>query len=74
MTDTATLQARLAEAEAAEHALMTGQQVASVNDGAKQVSYQRSSLTQLRGYIALLRQQLGLPDAGRAPLRPLFNG
>ncbi|SLN77580.1 gpW family head-tail joining protein [Oceanibacterium hippocampi] len=67
MTDTATLEARLAEAEAALHALLTGEQVAATTDvSGRQVTYARADLGQLRAYIAGLKAELGLSTGRRA--------
>lgn len=67
MTDTATLMARLAEAEAALHELSTGARVVQVrNDLGEQVSYQPADRAQLSNYIADLKCQLG-----RAPRRAI---
>lgn len=64
MADTVTLQGYLAEAEAALHALMTGQKEVSVGYDGKTVTYTKASEAGLRAYIADLRRQLG--TGGRA--------
>ena len=58
MTDLVTLQARLTEAEAALHALMTGTRVVMVQTDTKQVRYAESDQGNLRAYIAELRGQI----------------
>lgn len=61
MTDPTILQTRLTEAEAALHALMMGGQAVSVRDSAgRQVNYTAATIGDLRGYIAELKQMLGL--------------
>lgn len=60
MTDTVTLQARLADLEAAKHALMTGQSVASVSHDGKAVTYTRAELAALNAAILEIRARLGL--------------
>lgn len=60
MTDLATLQARLVEADTALHKLMTGTQAVSVQNGDKQVQYRSfaSGIRDLRIYIAELKAQI----------------
>lgn len=60
MPDTATLEARLAEAEAALHRLLISRQTVQLRraDGS-QVEYTAASADSLRGYIAELKSQLG---------------
>lgn len=70
MTDIATLQQRLVEAEAAKHALLTGKQRVSIGYGDKSVSFERSDLAKLEAYIVELRAQLG--QSRRRPLRVTF--
>lgn len=67
MADTATLQARLDEAEAALHALRVGQSVAQVRtaDG-KQVSYVATDVGKLQAYVNGLKRQLGQRPRGSA--------
>ncbi len=66
MADTATIQARLAEAEEALHALMTGSREEEVvwADG-RRSKYTTATLPQLQAYIADLKAQL-------IPRRPIF--
>lgn len=56
MADLATLQARLDEAEAAEHALMTGMKAVEVtgSTGSK-VRYSETNFAELQRYIAKLK-------------------
>lgn len=67
MTDTATLEARLAEAETALHQLEIGGRVVRVraSDG-KQVEYAAAEIGPLRAYVASLKRQLGKMSRGRA--------
>lgn len=66
MADTATLQARLAEAEAAMHALMTGTQEVSVQYEGHETTFSRTSEDRLRRYIDSLKRQLGMPTGRRS--------
>ena len=62
MTDTATLQSRLEEAETALHKLSTGAQVASArNDLGEQVTYAPADIGKLSAYIRALKAELGQP-------------
>lgn len=74
MTDLATLQARLTEAEEACHALMTGAQTTVVRDSdGNEVRYTPSDAGRLQAYIAELRRQIGRRDGSRAGRRgPLW--
>lgn len=65
MTDVATLQAWLAEAEQAYHDLQTGKLVVELRHGLKTVSYNRTSLHDLRAYIAQLNAQIAAGGAYR---------
>lgn len=60
MADLATLQTRLAEAEAAYHALLTGSAIEEVEHGDMRQRYVSSatSMQQLSSYIADLRAQI----------------
>jgi hypothetical protein len=60
MADTATLQARLEEAEAAYHQLRTGARRVRVKYEGREVEYDPTNATDLAGYIAELKAQLGL--------------
>ena len=72
MTDPATLQTRLTEAETALHALAIGGQEVEVDiDGVGRVKYTAARIGFLRSYIAELKQQLGPTTGG--PLWPLFG-
>jgi len=55
MADLATLQARLAEAEAAYHKLMTGSLRERIGMGDMQMTYTRATAPELAAYIAQLR-------------------
>jgi hypothetical protein len=70
MTDSATLEARLEEAEAALHRLLTGAQVVELRHAAGPASrtgiFTRAEVGPLRAYIADLRRQLGLTTGRRA--------
>ena len=70
MLDIATLQARLSEAEAAYHRLLTGSRAEQVTYAAGQVSrsmkYTATNLDALRAYIDDLKRQLGLGARRRA--------
>lgn len=68
MTDTATLEARLAEAETAHHKLMTGQSAATVSTEGESVSYTRARIADLERYITSLKQRLG--RTRRVTMRP----
>ena len=60
MADLATLQARLAEAELAEHRLLTGSQVEEVEHGDMRQKFVSSvtSMQMLAGYIDRLKAQI----------------
>jgi hypothetical protein len=70
MADTATTEARLAEAEAALHRLLTGSQLEELRHSAGAVSrsarYTAANIGELRGYIAQLKRELGQPSGRRA--------
>ena len=70
MVDTVTLQARLTEAEAAYHEVMTGSGIAKIGRGQNAVEYTRATVGQLNVYIASLKKQLGLGT--RRTYRPIF--
>ncbi|MGA2491861.1 MAG: gpW family head-tail joining protein [Roseiarcus sp.] len=57
------LSARLAEAEAALHILMTTGGVTELRHGQKTMQYARADAPRLQAYIRDLRGQLGLPGA-----------
>lgn len=58
MADPVVLQARLDEATAALHKLMTGTAEVRVNIGDKQVEYNRMEADKLKDYIASLTTEL----------------
>lgn len=60
MTDTATLQAWLEEAEAAYHKLSIGAMRVRVRYGDREVEYTPGSRNELAAYILDLKAQLGL--------------
>lgn len=70
MTDTATLQARLTDAEAAYHALMLGGKAVTLSysqgNGTKAVTYTPADAARLAGYIASLQRQIGLTSRRRS--------
>jgi HAMP domain-containing protein len=59
MTDTATLERRLAELEEARHALLTGKARVSVSAAGRSVTYAKADLGALNAAIAELRSALG---------------
>lgn len=74
MTDTATLQARLAELEAAKQKLLAGAQKISIAYGDTKVEYRAALMSDMKALdieIFNLRAQLGL--ARRRSLRPRFG-
>lgn len=66
MTDTATLTARLAEAEAALHALRIGRAAVLVRTDTEQVTYAQGDAGALAAYCRELRCALGLTPRGGA--------
>lgn len=68
MTDTATLQSRLTEAETALHNLMTGTKEVKVGVNGDVVEYSMADVGRLRAYIAELKGALGL-SGGRTRAR-----
>ncbi|GAB6263915.1 hypothetical protein PSSHI_41590 [Photobacterium sp. R1] len=62
-----TLQERLQEAEAAYHALQTGQMVASITKDGRTVQFNRSNIHSLKTYIDELKAQLGMSNTRRRP-------
>ena len=68
------LQTRLDEAEAAYHALMTGQAVAEFRDhNGETVRYTAANASRLLAYIQSLKMQLGkLPPGALSPGRAWF--
>lgn len=69
------LTAYLAEAEAAYHALMTGQSAVQVRDqNGETVTFVAANKSDLMAYIQSLRSQLGMPRTSQTmrPLRFIF--
>lgn len=58
MSDLATLQTRLSEAESAYHRLMTGSLEESIGLGDMQVRYTRAEAPQLAAYISRLNGEI----------------
>lgn len=76
MTDTATLQVRLVEAETARHKIATGKGVQTITyrDGGS-VTYSRATLSDLDSYIASLKSEIAGATADPASRRrPIFLG
>lgn len=66
------LEQKLAEAEAAYHALMLGQSVAELRDSSNElIRYTPANAGRLQAYIQTLKQQLGLLTTS-GPARPIF--
>ena len=59
MADTATLQARLAEAETALHRLRTGTHAEKVSDGETTTEFTPARIPALQAYIADLLRRIG---------------
>lgn len=67
------LEQKLAEAEAAYHALMLGQSVAELRDSSNElIRYTPANAGRLQAYIQTLKQQLGLLTTS-GPARPIFS-
>ncbi len=60
MSDQATLETRLAEAETALHALTTGARTASVSVEGRTVTYARTEIDALRSYVQDLRARIAV--------------
>lgn len=72
MSDLATLEARLVEAESAYHKLMTGSLEESVGSGDAQARYTRAEAGSLSAYISQLRGQIAaLGGAGAVRRRAI---
>lgn len=71
MADTATLEARLEDAETALHQLALGQQVTVVGYDGHRTEFAPGDESRLRRYIATLRRQLGR-QVGRGSHRVIF--
>lgn len=65
---------RLAEAEAAYHALMTGQAVVEVTDqSGERVRFTTANASRLSIYIAKLKAEIAGSIQSRGPMRPMFK-
>ncbi|WP_042695027.1 phage head-tail joining protein [Azospirillum sp. B506] len=67
MTDVTTLEAWLADARAAHHALRLGRQTVSVRFGDRVVDYAPANVAQLASYIASLERQIAAVRGRRGP-------
>jgi len=67
MTDVTTLEAWLADARAAHHALQLGRQTVSVRFGDRVVEYAPANVPQLASYIASLERQINAARGRRGP-------
>ena len=66
MADTETLQARLEELEATEHAILTGQHVeAYTRENGDDMRFSRANLTAIRRQINTIKRQLGIRSGVR---------
>ena len=64
------LSEQLVEAEAAYHALMTGDAVVSVRDASgEMVTYRATNASRLKSYIADLKSQIAAENAGKSVVR-----
>ena len=78
MTDLATLQTRLANAETALDKLITGRQIVEIRHGQNEVMrFSAANIGQLRAYIADLKGQIAkingvTPTGGRGYRRRVF--
>lgn len=66
MTETAILETRLAEVDAALHTLRTGVGVASFKYDGREVSYTKADISDLKVYKRELEEQLGLVSKRRS--------
>lgn len=65
MSDLATLQGRLQEAETALHVLMTGQRAVQVRDASgRMVTYAETDAEKLQRYVAFLKAQIAALQPG----------
>lgn len=76
--DLALLQTRLAEAQQAEHEIMTGQNVRRfIDQNGESVEYSRANINQLQNYIRKLQQQIrdcqNAVEAYRGPIKFRFG-
>jgi len=74
MADLSTLQTRLAEAEAALHALAQGQRTVTIQFEGRSVSYTQATMDELTKYTDRLRVEIGSATAtlaGRRKVRQI---
>ncbi|MFZ2872759.1 gpW family head-tail joining protein [Zavarzinia sp.] len=69
--DREVITARLAEAEAALHALSIGRRSVSVSYEGKAVTYTAGNIGELRAYVAELKAKLALLDGARPARRAI---
>ncbi|ALG71130.1 hypothetical protein VY88_03080 [Azospirillum thiophilum] len=67
MTDVTSLEAWLADARAAHHALQLGRQTVSVRFGDRVVEYAPANAQALAGYIASLERRIAAARGRRGP-------
>ena len=75
MSNLATLQGWLTEAEAAKHQLLTGSLRVSVtyNGGSNMVTFAKTDIAQLDAYIASLRSRIAACEGDRSKTtRPIY--
>ena len=72
MADTATLQARLNEAEQALHAVLVGNKTVEIDYGDRKVRYDKTNVGELRAYIADLKTELGVTSRRRRAITVNF--
>ena len=63
MADTATLEARLEEAETTLHRVLTGESVTVIAYDGHRTEYSPASAGDLRRYIGVLKRELGIATA-----------
>ncbi|MDH5528357.1 MAG: gpW family protein [Nitrospirota bacterium] len=74
MTQLATLQKRLDEAETAYHALMTGERIVSISIEGRGQSYTPADMVKLQAYITRLKNEIARLTGGprRGPVLMRF--
>ena len=73
MADTATLEARLAQAEAALHDLLVGRKAVQLDYDGRRTAFAPSDEAKLRQYIQELKAALGRPGARRRAIGVSFG-